>query len=584
MADLARIKANVAKMASQNAPEADIDGYIASEGVSLDDVRAFKPQSSQSNAAREFSDFASMATQSPAYAEYEQLPEWKKPLVAANDILTQFVDVPTWGFKEEIAAGMRAPFTDKSYSEELAEQERQSNASAKRSGWAGTAAQVAGGVKAGIDLARNGLSLGANAASSGGGLGKVALGSAVDGGIMGGLYGLGQEGSLEDRAWNGAVGAGTGAAIGGALPVATSAIASGFRRVVSPFASSPQREAAVNTLAQEGVPVSAGQRTGSNALRYAESELGGSKAANLMESQAEAFTDAAMRRAGGSGRATSDNLSRLKDQIGQQFDDISARNSLKVDRGIVNDMNAAHAEYARVLPPEQRKIFTELGDSIVQRFKAGGGVMSGKDYQTIRSRLSRMANNYRQRDPEFSEAIRGLRNALDNGMDRSIKPGDAGAWAQARKRYGNLKTLEKAAVGGGEESALGLISPAQLRIAAAQGNRGAYARGDSDFAELAKAGQAVMTKLPNSGTAARSAVRNLGIPGASAGVGGLVAGIPGAVAGAAIPFAAGRALMSKPVQAYLGNQLAAGGGNSQLRAAIARLLLTGGLPTIADGN
>lgn len=42
MADLARIKRNVAKMAAQNAPEADIDGYIASEGVTIEDVRNFK--------------------------------------------------------------------------------------------------------------------------------------------------------------------------------------------------------------------------------------------------------------------------------------------------------------------------------------------------------------------------------------------------------------------------------------------------------------------------------------------------------------------------------------------------------------
>jgi hypothetical protein len=42
MADLARIKANVAKMAAQNAPIADIDGYITAEGVTVDDVRNFK--------------------------------------------------------------------------------------------------------------------------------------------------------------------------------------------------------------------------------------------------------------------------------------------------------------------------------------------------------------------------------------------------------------------------------------------------------------------------------------------------------------------------------------------------------------
>lgn len=42
MADLARIKRNVAKMAAQSAPEADIDGYIASEGVTVEDVRNFR--------------------------------------------------------------------------------------------------------------------------------------------------------------------------------------------------------------------------------------------------------------------------------------------------------------------------------------------------------------------------------------------------------------------------------------------------------------------------------------------------------------------------------------------------------------
>ena len=43
--DMTRIKANVAKMASMNAPPEDIDGYIASEGTTVDAVRAFnQPQ------------------------------------------------------------------------------------------------------------------------------------------------------------------------------------------------------------------------------------------------------------------------------------------------------------------------------------------------------------------------------------------------------------------------------------------------------------------------------------------------------------------------------------------------------------
>lgn len=43
--DMTRIKANVAKMASMNAPQEDIDGYIASEGTNVEAVRAFnQPQ------------------------------------------------------------------------------------------------------------------------------------------------------------------------------------------------------------------------------------------------------------------------------------------------------------------------------------------------------------------------------------------------------------------------------------------------------------------------------------------------------------------------------------------------------------
>jgi len=42
MADLGKIKRNVAKMVSMEAPEEDIDQYISGEGVSLDEVRNFK--------------------------------------------------------------------------------------------------------------------------------------------------------------------------------------------------------------------------------------------------------------------------------------------------------------------------------------------------------------------------------------------------------------------------------------------------------------------------------------------------------------------------------------------------------------
>ncbi len=47
MAELDRIKRNVAKMVSMNAPESDIDSYISSEGTTIDAVRNYKPQTAQ---------------------------------------------------------------------------------------------------------------------------------------------------------------------------------------------------------------------------------------------------------------------------------------------------------------------------------------------------------------------------------------------------------------------------------------------------------------------------------------------------------------------------------------------------------
>lgn len=491
-------------------------------------------------------------------------------------------DATTFGWGDELASYLGSGLTGVPRAQVLREMRGDAEQAQADNPGSYLAGQIGGGLAQGV--ATGGAGFGTNAARGGASLGRIAAGSALDGVIYGGAYGAGSaDGNGSDRLKEGLKGAITGGIIGGALPLAVAGANKVFRKAITPFATSPERSIAADFLTQEGVPLTAGQRTGSKGLRYAESELGGAKVADLMDHQAEAFTEAAMRRAGGSGRATSDNMTAMASRLGQGFDDISARNTLRIDQGVVSDMNAAAQEYARVLPADQKSIFLELGNDIAERFKAGGGSISGGDYQTIRSRLTRMAQNYRQRDGEFADAIRGLRNALDNGMDRSINPADAGVWQELRRQYGNMKTLEKAIGGaGGEDAAMGLISPARLRMAASSGNRGGFARGQGDFADLAKAGQAVMSSLPNSGTAARTAVRNLGSP-LLAGGGALAGGVPGLLAGLLAPKAAGHVLMSKPVQRYLANQAATTAGNP-IREAIAAALLRGGAIPALEGR
>jgi hypothetical protein len=143
---------------------------------------------------------------------------------------------------------------------------------------------------------------------------------------------------------------------------------------------------------------------------------------------------------------------------------------------------------------------------------------------------------------------------MDNAMERSIaqtNPADAGLWAQIRRHYGNYKDLAQASGGAGEQAAEGLFSPANLKSAISSGNnRGRYVRGEGDLAELARAGINVMTPLPQSGTAPRAMMQGMLMGGA-----GVAGGLPGLLGGMVAPVIAGRALMSSPVQGYLGNQI-----------------------------
>jgi hypothetical protein len=109
----------------------------------------------------------------------------------------------------------------------------------------------------------------------------------------------------------------------------------------------------------------------------------------------------------------------------------------------------------------------------------------------------------------------------------------------------------------------GNISPAGLAQAVKSRRNAQYAAQGGDLDALAQAAARVMKPLPNSGTAARTMMQNVGVPAGSGGVGatigGLVAGPPGAAiggfAGAASPAITARLATSRLGQAYLGNRV-----------------------------
>lgn len=339
---------------------------------------------------------------------------------------------------------------------------------------------------------------------------------------------------------------------------------SAAKKAITPFEITPQRAAMNDIMRQEGVDLTPGQMTGSKGLQYAESELGGQQIANLSERQSEQFTQAALSRAGiAAERATPEVIDNAFTTIGQQFDDLALRNTLIPDQQLGQDIGATVREYNNLVPEAARApIINNLLGDVVAALRANGNI-PGEAYQSLTSRLGRMARGARQ-DPQLSDALQGIRGALDGAMERSIQannPSDLGGWQQARTDYRNLLVLETAASRAGENTAMGLISPANLRSAvAAQGKRG-YVRGQGDFADLARGGVATMTPLPQSGTAPRQFVRNAGtaLPAVlGAGIGGqsgdMAGALMGAAAGAMVPGTLGKLMLSAPGRSYLTNQ------------------------------
>lgn len=512
----------------------------------------------------------------PAQAEFDALPTWQKPLKAADDLVRLAANGMTFGFADKIAGYLGGDGT---------EAERAKTEDARtRAGGAGLVAEIGGGIATPAGLAKAGLT----ATRLPGVVGRLG-GLAADGAAIGVADALGNDTDVM-----------TGAALGAGLGAAGQAVAGLGTKLISPFRAPAERLAAADVLAREGVPTTAGQKTGSKMLRMAESEIGGTIAEDVFDAQREAFTQAALKRVGEtSKRASPDVMDNAFSRIGKEFDDLSARNTLIPDQKVAADLTNIAVDYAGTVAPAMRSpIIEKTVDDAIKLLQTGK--MDGTVYKTLRSSLDRFARGTMQ--PEAKMAARDLIQALDTGMERSIlrnNPADAGRWSKARRQYRNMFVLEQSLSGAGEGSAMGLISPAKLRQATVskQGKRN-WVRGNGDFADLARAGEALLKDMPDSGTASRQAARaipNLLLGGAGAGAGYMYGGPEQALYGAATGIVAphlalyglSRTLMSKPAQKYLANQAARGVTEAGKQAAARSLpagLLGGWVVEDANGN
>jgi hypothetical protein len=353
-----------------------------------------------------------------------------------------------------------------------------------------------------------------------------------------------------------------GMVAGVGVPVAAAALG---RKAVTPFASqlTAEQSRLAQVLTNEGVPLSAGQRTGRSNLQFAEDQIS-KLPLNAFDSpragQPEAFTRAVLRRAGVNAEAaTVDVLENAHNRIGGEIGNIVAPHTINFDPQFGRDIQRTIAEYRQNLPPDRAPVF----DNYLAALANPSGTLPGTVYQKTRSNMTSMINDYNNSggaDKQLQRALIGLRNSLDDAAERSMTRAGAAddviALNQARQHYANLQVVQDAVSRSGQAGASGQINASALAAAskAAVGKR-QYTRGVGDLNDLAHAGDAFLRPLPDSTTARRAAYPSL----AAAAAGGYAtAGPIGVGAVLAAPSAAGMAVNSRLMQAYLGNQLLQG--------------------------
>ena len=352
----------------------------------------------------------------------------------------------------------------------------------------------------------------------------------------------------------------------------------GAAKAITPAAAAPAaRQRAVNVLEESGVPLTAGQRTGSGPIRWMEATAsdmpGASGAAGRLVDRTKsgydkAFTERAATRDELRARGVPDDVNlpdaraaaAIKEARSDEYNRILRSNTMQADPPLIQGLYGVEQRYAANSLPSQRKTgahdIEQIRDNIVDHLVAGRGRATGEWYQKQREVLGKHQKSLENTDTAASQAMREMKRELDAAMARSLSPDDAAALQRNNLRYANMKQLENAVATGGEH-----LSPAAVAQGVRSGRIGQYGRAEGNLDELANAGAMIMKDLPQSGTQPRQAAQNLfNLPSAvlAGGAGGATFGIPGALAGiaaVATPPLAARAVVSRPGQAYLGNRL-----------------------------
>lgn len=336
----------------------------------------------------------------------------------------------------------------------------------------------------------------------------------------------------------------SGAITGGAVP----AVGALPRALIGN--ATPEVQALAQKAADYGIDLNAPQISKSVPLKLANSTTAPipfSGATAAIEKQQGQFNNAVAQTIGlpqGTTKITPDVFNQAKQVIGQGYDDLASRNNLMIDPPTISKIQQILGEVHTDGDPDAARAISNITQELIGKASQNGSVLTGPQFQSIDSRLGRLASNPQGGDKAHYAGQ--LQDALRESMESGMSPADAAKAADLRSQWRNVLNLTPILTSGD-----GNVPPSRLLAAVANnkigktqlatGNRG-------DLGTLAQIGKQFMTDpVPNSGTALRTVgmdtLKGLGAVGA-----GSAAGIPAA---SALPAVGGTIIAARLIQSGL---------------------------------
>jgi hypothetical protein len=322
-------------------------------------------------------------------------------------------------------------------------------------------------------------------------------------------------------------------------------------RVVSPFGGADKELLAAAQRARDiGLKPSAGQTVGSRVLQGVEDTL------STTPEQLDDIAAAAMKTVGSDApRVTPAALVDVGKNLGNKFDDILAGVDSIPSPHVTAMVDDVVAKYIQNTPkdapiPRVRTLAKEIIEA-----SSGNKVVSLDTFKRWRTEIGDLLSS---RSPSAEEAARGLRAAIDEATDQSLRAAgrvdDIQRLAEVRRQWWNFMGLKDWAKGAGQNTRLGRPTPEALRAAVkrTQGGEAISMGRGTDLADLAVRAEAAIPSVP---TVSAGGVRSVS-PEMLLGAGGFASGgLPGLATGIGISTAAREAAMNPLMQRYLRNQV-----------------------------